>query len=206
MPEARPSLFDHAVAARAHEGAGVSGDLHMVRPLDHGVLVAVVDGLGHGQDAEAAARLAISTLQSEPVRTITALVERCHSVLGRSRGVVMSLAALDARARTMTWLAIGNVEGVLIRAGAPKRESILMRGGIVGHQLPPLRPTTIAVTPGDLLVFATDGIREGFAEGLRPESPLQEVADRVLARHGRANDDALVLAGRWNGSAEARSL
>jgi hypothetical protein len=39
----------------------------------------------------------------------------------------------------------------------------------------------------------------------RPESPLQELATRVLARHRRANDDALVLAGRWNGPAEARS-
>jgi negative regulator of sigma-B (phosphoserine phosphatase) len=178
----------------------------MVRPLDHGVLVAVVDGLGYGPDAEAAARLAISTLESEPVRSITGLVERCHSVLARSRGAVMSLAALDARARTMTWLAVGNVEGVLVRAGALKRESILMRGGIVGHRLPSLRATTVTLNPGDLLVFATDGIREGFAEGLRPESPLQEIADRVLARHGRPNDDALVLAGRWNGSAEARSL
>jgi phosphoserine phosphatase RsbX len=206
MPEARQSLFDHAVAARAHGGAEVSGDLHMVRPLDHGVLLAVVDGLGHGRDAETAARLAISTLQSEPVRTIAGLVERCHSVLSRSRGAVMSLAVLDARVRTMTWLAVGNVEGVLIRAGAPKRESILMRGGIVGHRLPPLRSTTVALSPGDLLVFATDGIREGFAEELRPETPLQEIADRVLARHGRANDDALVLAGRWNGSAEARSV
>ena len=206
MPDARPSLFDHAVAARAHEGAEASGDLHMVRQLDHGVLVAVVDGLGHGRDAEAAARLAISTLETEPVRSITGLVERCHSVLGRSRGVVMSLAALDAHARTMTWLAIGNVEGVLIRAGTPKRESILMRGGIVGHRLPPMRATTVALGAGDLLVFATDGIREGFAEGLRPDTPLQEIADRVLARHGRASDDALVLAGRWNGSAEAGSV
>jgi serine phosphatase RsbU (regulator of sigma subunit) len=206
MPEARQSLFDHAVAARAHGGVAVSGDLHMVRPLDHGVLVAVVDGLGHGHSAEAAARLAISTLQSEPVRGITGLVERCHSALSRSRGVVMSLAVLDARVRTMTWLAVGNVEGVLIRAGAPKRESILMRGGIVGHRLPPLRATTVALRPGDLLVFATDGIRDGFAEGLRPDTPLKEIADRVLACHGRANDDALVLAGRWNGSAEAGSV
>jgi phosphoserine phosphatase RsbX len=202
----KPALFDYAVASRAHDEAGVSGDLHIVRQSDHEVLVAVVDGLGHGHDAEAAARLAISTLQSEPVRSVTGLVERCHAALSRSRGVVMSLAALDARRRTMSWLAVGNVEGVLIRAGERKRQSILMRGGIVGHRLPTLRATTVPLSPGDLLVFATDGVREGFAETLRAEAPLQETADRVLARHGRANDDALVLAGRWNGSAAAGSV
>jgi negative regulator of sigma-B (phosphoserine phosphatase) len=202
----KPALFDYAVASRAHDGAGVSGDLHIVRQSDHDVLVAVVDGLGHGHDAETAARLAISTLQSEPVRSITALVERCHAALSRSRGVVMSLAALDARRRTMSWLAVGNVEGVLIRAGERKRQSILMRGGIVGHRLPTLRTTAVPLSPGDLLVFATDGVREGFAETLRAEAPLQETADRVLARHGRANDDALVLAGRWNGPAAAGSV
>jgi serine phosphatase RsbU (regulator of sigma subunit) len=198
------SLFDHAVATRAHEGAEVTGDLHMVRHLDHEVLVAVVDGLGHGHDAEEASRLAVATLQSAPVRTIVELVERCHSALVRSRGVVMSLAALDGQRQTMTWLAVGNVEGVLIRAGAPKRESILMRGGIVGHRLPALRAATIPLSPGDLLVFATDGIREGFAEGLRPDRPLREIADYLLERHGRTTDDALVLVGRWNGPAAGR--
>jgi negative regulator of sigma-B (phosphoserine phosphatase) len=206
MADAQPSPFDHAVASRPHGGGLVSGDLHLVRRFAHDVLVTVVDGLGHGHDAAAAARLAIATLQNEPVRSIIGLVERCHSALGRSRGVVMSIATLDVRRQTMTWLAVGNVEGVLVRAGARKRESILMRGGIVGHRLPPLRTVTLPLMPGDLIVFATDGIREGFAEGLRPESSLQEIADRVLARHGRATDDALVLAGRWNGAVAARSV
>ena len=78
MRHEKPALFDYAVASRAHGGASVSGDLHIVQQSDHDVLVAVVDGLGHGRDAEAAARLAISTLQSEPFRSISGLVERCH--------------------------------------------------------------------------------------------------------------------------------
>ncbi len=199
------SLFEHAVAGRAQGGAEVSGDLHTVRPLDRGVLVAVVDGLGHGRDAESAARLAIATIGADPNPEITGLVQRCHSVLNRSRGVVMSVASLDAERQTMTWLAVGNVEGLLIRPGTAKREAILMRGGIVGHRLPPLRTATLPISPGDLLVLATDGIREGFAEGLRADGPLQEIADRVLARYGRADDDALVLAGRWHGQLAARA-
>src|SRR5262245_23718567 len=135
MP-AGPSPFDHAVASRAQDGGGVSGDLHVVRRLGHRMLVAVVDGLGHGHDAEAAARMAIATIESEANPEIIGLVHRCDTVLSRSRGAVMSIALLDAERQQMTWLAVGNVEGVLIRAGTAKRESILMRGGIVGHRLP----------------------------------------------------------------------
>lgn len=199
------SPFDHAVASRAQDGGGVSGDMHVVRRLGHQVLVAVVDGLGHGYDAEAAARMAIATIESEPNPEILGLLQRCHAVLNRSRGVVMSIASLDTERQQMTWAAVGNVEGVLIRSGTAKRESILMRGGIVGHRLPPLRAATLPLVPGDLLVLATDGVREGFAETLRPDAPLQQTADQVLARYGRANDDALVLAGRWHGQPASRA-
>ncbi|HLJ21707.1 MAG TPA: SpoIIE family protein phosphatase [Stellaceae bacterium] len=203
MPGRPAVFFDHAVAGRALGGAEASGDLHMVKQLERGMLVAVVDGLGHGHDAQAAARLAVATLEAEADREISKLVERCHSVLNRTRGVVMSIASLDAERETLTWLAVGNVEGVLVRPGAAKREAILMRGGIVGHRLPPLRTATLPLRPGDLLVLATDGIREGFAEKLRPGDGLQEIADGVLARYGRAEDDALVLAGRWHGRPKA---
>ncbi|MGH7123258.1 MAG: SpoIIE family protein phosphatase [Stellaceae bacterium] len=205
MPRSNASLFDHAVASRGHGGAPVSGDLHSVRRLDHGMLVAVVDGLGHGDDAEAAARLAIATLEAARDPDIIGLVQRCHAALSRSRGVVMSIASLDAMRQTITWLGVGNVEGMLVRPGTAKREAILMRGGIVGHRLPPLRAATLPLEAGDLLVFATDGVREGFTESVRPDAPLQEIADRVLARHGRADDDALVLVGRWHGRPAARS-
>lgn len=205
MSRTSTPFFEHVVASRGHGGGAVSGDHYIVRRLDRGMLVAVVDGLGHGYEAESAARLAIATLESEAHPEIPGLVHRCHTVLNRSRGVVMSIASLDAERQTMTWLAVGNVEGVLVRHGAGKREAILMRGGIVGHRLPPLRAATLPLGAGDLLVFATDGVREGFAETLRPDAPLQQTADQVLARYGRANDDALVLAGRWHGQPASRT-
>ena len=108
------------------------------------------------------------------------LVERCHEGLRKSRGVVMSLASFNGRDHTMTWLGVGNVEGVLIRRVQTvnaARETILLRGGIVGYQLPPLRATTVPVNRGDALIFATDGIREGFADGMTPGPPTQEILD-----------------------------
>jgi hypothetical protein len=52
---------------------------------------------------------------------------------------------------------------------------------------------------GDTLIFATDGIREGFTEGLALSDPPQQLADRILARYTKGTDDALVLVARHAG-------
>jgi serine phosphatase RsbU (regulator of sigma subunit) len=180
-----------------------SGDVHVFAELEAGALVAVIDGLGHGFEAAVAARAAARILESFAAEPLAALVDRCHEALRQTRGAVMSLAAFDARASRMTWAGIGNVEGVLLRAGAPaaRRETITLRGGIVGYQLPALRTSTLSLSPGDTLFLATDGIRDVFTEELPSPATPQQLADAILARHSRGSDDALVLVARYLGGA-----
>ena len=112
----------------------------------------------------------------------------------------MGLARFDASDDTVTWLGVGNVAGCLLRGGTPPNhrcESLLVRSGIVGGDLPPLSATVLAVAPGDTLALATDGIDGDFADQLDSRSPPQLLADRILARHGRETDDALVLVARY---------
>jgi hypothetical protein len=200
MPD---GVVDVGVATLALAGESESGDLHLVEPFPGGVLVAAVDGLGHGGEAASAARLACATLERDPAATLPELFERAHRRLLRTRGVVMSLASFDDRDGVLTWLGVGNVEGTLLRAGAaasPPSESILLRGGVVGYQLPPLRPSRTGLGPGDTLVLTTDGVRTGFLAGLELGEPAQRIADRILADHARENDDALVLVARYLGA------
>ena len=37
-----------------------------------------------------------------------------------------------------------------------------MRGGVVGYELPIVQASVTAIAPGDVLIFATDGIRPSF--------------------------------------------
>jgi len=194
--------LEYSVATRSFPGERKSGDLYAVVPLPHGALIAVVDGLGHGYEAALAAEIAVMTLSAQPHLLVDHIVRRCHKALIKTRGVAMSIASLDWRDETMAWLAIGNVAGLLLHAnnqGSLEREHILMRGGIVGHRLPSLRAASLGLHRGDLLIFATDGIGEGFEEAVRLDARPQEIADRILARYGKTTDDALVLVGRWNG-------
>src|SRR5690349_17118396 len=112
----RQELVEWSVASRAIPGEAVSGDLHVVVPCNGGVLIGVVDGLGHGDEATAAARIATAVLEQHAGEPVVALVQHCHRALQRTRGVVMTVVALDAREHTMTSLGIGNVETVLQRA------------------------------------------------------------------------------------------
>jgi phosphoserine phosphatase RsbX len=200
VPDA--SLVEVGVAAAALEGELESGDLHLVEPFPGGVLVAAIDGLGHGGDAAHAARLACSTLRDEPGADLSELFSRSHARLARTRGVAMSLASFSAADAAMRWLGVGNVEGTLVRAGhesGARTESIFLLGGVVGYKLPPLRPAQTSVAPGDTLIMATDGVKHGFIEGLDARQPPQELADRILAGHARSSDDALVLVARYRG-------
>lgn len=174
----------------------------MVQPFPNGVLVAAVDGLGHGEEAAAAAKLAVSVLERHAQEEVIALLRRCHEALRGTRGVVMSLASFRAPDSLLTWLGVGNVEGLLLREAADsalRHGALVLRGGVVGAELPPLRVSVIPVMRGDTLIFATDGIREGFTERLALSDPPQELADRILARHAKGTDDALVLVARYAG-------
>lgn len=196
-------LVEWGVAARPIAGQAVSGDLHLVKPIDHGVLLAAVDGVGHGDEATAAARVAVSVLEKYAHESVISLVSRCHEELKRTRGVVMTVASLNALDNTVTWMGVGNVEGLLLRADSPAIhliETVLLRGGMVGYHLPALQASVVPVAPGDLLIFATDGIRDGFAEGLNQAETPGQIADHILNRYLKGNDDALVLVARYLGS------
>jgi negative regulator of sigma-B (phosphoserine phosphatase) len=192
------------VAARALGDGPISGDLHVVAPFAGGLLAAVIDGLGHGPEAQAVATLAAHVLLSHREEAPAELLQRCHGDLRRTRGVVLSLASFNAENSSMTWLGVGNVEGFLFRAdnaANPARERLLLRGGVVGYQIPPLRAAVLPVAPGDLLLLATDGIRHDFADRAPPrDAEPQYVADDILERCTRVTDDALILALRYQGS------
>jgi serine phosphatase RsbU (regulator of sigma subunit) len=194
------SAIEWGVASRALPGQSISGDLNVVKSFPDGVLVAALDGLGHGEEAATAAAVAATTLErhaGEPVKT---LVQRCHEALRATRGVAISVASFNVSRGLVTWLGVGNVDGVLLRRSSTRpvvEVPLLLRAGVVGFQLPSLDVEVVPVSAGDTLIFATDGIHSDFARGLARNNPPQKAAEKILARHARATDDALVLVARY---------
>jgi hypothetical protein len=69
----------------------------------------------------------------------------------------------------------------------------------VGFRLPLLQPVKVEVMAGDILIFATDGIRPDFSRHVSRRDTVQRIADRICAICSKHNDDALVLVVRYTG-------
>jgi serine phosphatase RsbU (regulator of sigma subunit) len=192
--------LDMGIALKMLEGESASGDTYVVQPHPHGVVVAVIDALGHGAEAASPANLASNIVGRYAKDPLLMLVQRCHEALVGTRGVVMSLASFDYTERTMTWMGVGDVSGVLMFSDPtlhPSRTGLVNRAGVLGSRLPQARPWVIPINEGDTLVFATDGVRSGFEEAVSLVTPAQELADQILARYNKGTDDALVLVARF---------
>ena len=190
------------MAARPLDGETVSGDLHVVHFFERGVLLAVIDGVGHGNEAHAVAEIAADILRKSIGESVISLVNSCHQALAKTRGAVITLALLDVPDNTVTWMGVGNVEARLFRADGgmtPQCEHILLRSGLVGLQLPALQAALMPLGPGDLLLFATDGIQPDFEVGINPAETPKQVADGILSRCFKGTDDALALVARYAG-------
>ena len=196
-----PLSIKWGVASRPLPGQQESGDQLVVKPFPGGVLMAVLDGVGHGIEAATAAMIARDIIETHPADPVVALVQRCHKALHATRGVAVSMASLNTLHGLLTWIGVGNVVGVLLHPYvAPFRteKSLLLRAGVVGLQLPSsFGSYSVRVSEGDTLVFATDGIQSDFARGLAASQPPQKAAEIIMAQHGRTTDDALVLVVRF---------
>lgn len=201
-PAAREPV-EWAIASRCRRGETTSGDLAVVTPLPEGVLVAGIDGLGHGDEAARAARKAAEVLRESPSQDLVLLVERCHAALKGTRGAAISLAFVSPSDRGVTWLGVGNVEGRVLSGDPWERRpkgSLALVSGVPGHVLPRVSTATLEVRPGDVLVFATDGVQAAFADSLDTSGSTQAISERIMADHGRLLDDALVVAVRYLGT------
>ena len=191
-----------SVAKRCRRGEATSGDLAVVAVRPGGALVAGVDGLGHGAEAARAAGRAGAIVRASPGRDLALLMKHCHIALQGTRGAAISLAFISTSAGGVTWLGVGNVEGrVVSRApsATQPKGSLALGGGVAGYDLPAVRTAALKVRPGDVLILATDGVDPSFADSLDVSGSTHAIAERIMARHRRPTDDALVVAVRYLG-------
>jgi negative regulator of sigma-B (phosphoserine phosphatase) len=173
-------------------GEVVCGDGYRVIARETDVLVAVVDGLGHGPSAKEAADAFLDFVDRYPHLPLPDLIARGGRAIAATRGVAATLARLGPD--WIELLGVGNVR-VIARARSPFLA--VPAPGIVGsiHRQPQV--AVGAVVPGDLFLICTDGVSHpGRLEGDDLHLPVSELARNILAGSKTRQDDATVVVAR----------
>ncbi len=189
------TALEYGVDSVPMPGELESGDLYVVREFPTGIVVGVIDGLGHGAEAAVAARVAAATIQSNAGKPIEAIAGACDRELRNTRGAVLALIAVSFVDDSLEWLGIGNVEGGLARmdpAAAPGYEILVAQPGVVGYGLPHLSSVAMSIFRDDMLILATDGIRTDYAVRValdlrRVDKSVSGLKVKPWSRPGREN-------------------
>jgi anti-sigma regulatory factor (Ser/Thr protein kinase) len=194
-PQAAQGIW--GTMTRPLEGHTDNGDAYVVRTLDNRLLVAVIDGLGHGEAASESARAAITAIERNLERSVEAIVWEAHEALRQMRGAVMGLAAIDRAAGTIEFAGVGNTDIRVI--GGRERLRFISLNGTLGSRLDRVKVFKEDLPKMATLIMATDGISERWEPdnypglfGLHP----QLFCATVMRDFSRPNDDATILCGR----------
>lgn len=139
-------------------GARTSGDAwSTVHDDQQRVVVLLVDGLGHGPAAAAAAQTAVAALQVRDGHGPGEMVAQLHTELRGTRGAAVGVAEIDLRTERLRFAGLGNVGARLGNNGT--WEHLISHPGIAGANRPARLPVRQASwRPGSVLVLHSDGL------------------------------------------------
>jgi serine/threonine protein phosphatase PrpC len=206
--------LDFSVATRACPGRDVNGDDFIIKRWGEGALVGVIDGLGHGQLAHQAAEAARQYVETHLEQPLSAIFRSVGQACYSTRGVVMALARFDFGLQNtdirlknlqsgvrnlqseikLTFASVGNIEVRVFNSTEPM--NFIVRRGIIGANAPNPVVTEHRWKPNCMMVLHSDGLKAHWKWDDFPElaeAPATVVAQRLLQRLARDNDDATVV-------------
>lgn len=180
-------------ATRPHPAERENGDAWVVHQQEDVWRIAVIDGLGHGPEASAAAQAAVQALDTKPTAEPAAAIYACHAALAGTRGAAVSVARVDLATARLTYAGIGNVEAHLWQGGGRQRP--IAYRGIVGTVMRTVRSFEIPLEGPWLLAMHSDGLSSRLEVPAPSDAwnDPQALADGLLAEWGRLTDDATVV-------------
>jgi anti-sigma regulatory factor (Ser/Thr protein kinase)/serine/threonine protein phosphatase PrpC len=182
---------------RPPSGEESNGDSYVIRQHEDRLVVAVIDGLGHGKGASEASQVAVESIEKNLSNPVEVILRAAHEALRPTRGAVMGLAAMDRKSREIEYAGIGNTDFRLLGGGSALR--FISLNGTLGSRLDRVKVFKEQLPKAATIIMATDGISErwdmGSYPGLLGLDP-QLICAVILRDFNRAKDDATILCGR----------
>ncbi|MDW6001935.1 SpoIIE family protein phosphatase [Vibrio mangrovi] len=186
-------------------GESESGDGLSVRESASGLMVAIIDVLGHGPAAARLAREMERYLDVQQTNDLPQLLERMHHHFLGSLGAAVTLVYFDYQSECFEGVGVGNT---LARKCGEEWTSYAAQPGIVGEMIPTLKLFRGSFRPGERFLFTTDGVKENldprqcrFAQ----YRSLPYFVSFLIEHFGKSHDDTTVIALEYN-SLEYKAL
>jgi anti-sigma regulatory factor (Ser/Thr protein kinase) len=197
-PTAIPEV---AIMGKPYPGEAISGDDAVVLNSEAGFVAAVADGLGHGPEARVASNRAVEVLSQNSGMDADELLVSLNRELTGTRGCAISIIRFIKTGGRLEYVSAGDVSAHLynLRDAHFFTSTPLVIG--TGHfQKQRIRVERVDVKPGSVLIMFTDGLKsrttlKGELDVLR--QPSITIAEHLLERHSRPDDDALVCVVRF---------
>jgi anti-sigma regulatory factor (Ser/Thr protein kinase)/serine/threonine protein phosphatase PrpC len=187
-----PLVF--GAAARPFRQLAENGDAFLFKQWSGHALVGVIDGLGHGPQAQRASQMARQYVEQHFDQPLESIFRGTGRACRATRGVVMALAHFDLANHRLTVAGIGNIEVRLV--GSPERFNLITRRGVLGMNAPNAVSTEHPWTSSSMLIMHSDGLKTHWDwkdfRDLEREAPSL-IAQRLLEILGKTEDDATII-------------
>ena len=172
------------------------GDAFQVNIGEQGISALVIDGLGHGEDAERAARAGVRAFALAPFASPTLLMDDLHQAMTGSRGGAVAVAQFNPGADRLDFIGIGNIGASLLSRSHDRGRGLASHPGIVGAQFRKAQSFDYAQVSGHILILYSDGLQSGWNLHDYPGLIFRHPAVIATVLHRdfcRGRDDVTVL-------------
>jgi len=180
-------------ASRPANGRAVNGDSFVVVEDGHLVLIAVIDGLGKGEEAAVASQLVRGYVEEHAGDDLEKMIRGCHMLAKKSiRGSVIGVARLDSRLKQFSYIGVGNIEVRVVSGQSIHPASM---NGVLGYNLKRLRKLVYDIGGDYVVLLYSDGVDSSFDLRDYPfhRRDPQRAVDRILREFSDGKDDATIV-------------
>jgi anti-sigma regulatory factor (Ser/Thr protein kinase) len=119
----------------------------------------MVDGLGHGEGAAAAADEAGDVFDADPFAPLPTMLQNAGIRLQKTRGGAMAVVRVDGRSRVAKFVGVGNIAAHLRARGDEGGRGLVSHNGIVGGEVRKIQEFSYDCPEDGLLVMHSDGLQ-----------------------------------------------
>ena len=192
--EKKKSVIQTSVYSRPKPGFKSNGDAYFIKRYEDNAIVAVIDGIGHGDKASQASKIALKVLEDRFREDLEQIVINIHRQSHGSRGCVMGMVRMNKEGR-IEYLGVGNIRTQIYTTDMYKR--LVSFDGLLGSNMRTLRTDRFELTTPCLIVMHSDGVSSfNFDDKRIVYRPIMELAKESFEKHKKSSDDATLLIAR----------